>query len=136
MNRTKHIFKSPRPVIRPPLWFIRLCLSLYFMTITYTDENKFIWLMSSEDKFVIMILYLLLSDLFEKRKELINNNTLTGSQCASWTQNCYFCIDFCICYKIMCSVDMIYNLSSIQYISNHCNQTLITFFILLLFICF
>ena len=39
-----------------------------------TDENKFIWLMSSEDKFVIMILYKLLSDLFEKRKELININ--------------------------------------------------------------
>ena len=48
-----------------------------------TDENKFIWLMSSEDKFVIMNLYKLLSDLFDKRKELINNNTLTRSQCAS-----------------------------------------------------
>ena len=39
--------------------------------------------MSSEDKFVIIIIYKLLSDLFEKRKELINNNALTGSQCAS-----------------------------------------------------
>ena len=47
------------------------------------DENKFIWLLSSEDKIVIMAVYKLLSDLFEKRKELLINNTVSESQCAS-----------------------------------------------------